>query len=96
MLNWLIPDFHSERARSADSIPPWVMSVMYLRLIALFTAETMSSRSRRNVGSPPVKVDEHGIEEARGISEAGELGRFGGRIGFPIVGRSRSVRCSAS
>ena len=31
------------------------------------------------------ECNEHGIEEARGISEGRELAGFGGRIGFPVV-----------
>ena len=47
-------DERHDRARSADNIAPCVISVTYLRLIARSTSATMFSRSRRNVGSPPV------------------------------------------
>ena len=56
MLNWLMPAFHSDRARSVVSIAPCVNSVRYLSRTARLTVETRSSRSRRISGSPPVNA----------------------------------------
>lgn len=62
MLNWLTPASHSERPRSGDSMPPCVISVMYLRRIASRTDATRSSRSFRSNGSPPVNVTSIGLK----------------------------------
>jgi len=62
MLNWLIPACHSDQARSGVSMPPCVIIVMYFTWIALLTADTSSSRSRRSVGSPPVNVTIIGLK----------------------------------
>ena len=58
-----MPAFQSERALSGESIPPCVMSVMYLRLTEASTAATRSSRSCLSVGSPPVKVMSIGLKK---------------------------------
>jgi hypothetical protein len=62
MLNELIPAFQIASARSGVSMPPWVISVMYLKRTARSTAEITSSRSRRSVGSPPVNVTIIGLK----------------------------------
>jgi len=55
-------------ARSADNIAPCVINVTYLRLMDRSTSATKSSRSRRSVGSPPVKVTSIGLKK-RAASE---------------------------
>jgi hypothetical protein len=76
-----MPAFHSDTARSGVSIPPWVSSVTYLSLTAPLTAETIVSRSRRSVGSPPVKVMSIGLKKrAASAKEASSLALAEGSV----------------
>ena len=96
MLNWLMPASQSDAPARRESMPPWVMSVMYLSLTARVDAgdDLLEIAPQRRLAAG--EGDEHRIEEARRIGERLELGCFRAPDRSSSSRRSRSARCSAS